>query len=298
MLRIFLVIDDYNELIYLQSLLKKLGFDVEGLQNQKKYADVSLGFNPQILITTARGRKVDGLALSRSIAKRRGIPKVIALRSPGDSFSPSDFEDAGVDEVLDSPINPKKLLLCIATLGAVDEVVLLEKYVKIKANAMVTDEEAQLITVFDDNGQPSQDIQRVKAALETAHKQIVEGGDAAARFPLANANGTSEAVSDAVGVKEFSVTPTADRTSTDAKHDRDTPTESSALADEIGVGPARQLRFDKWIGEMGKLPVSYFDRSRILEFNRKIREQGSTEDIEEIESDRRDFVRALFKGKK
>ncbi len=280
MLRIFLVIDDYNELIYLQSLLKKLGFDVEGLQNPKKYTDVSLGFNPQILITTAKGKKVDGLSLARGIAKRRGIPKIIALRSAGENILPNELDDAGVDQVLDSPINPKKLILCIANLGGVDEAVLLDKYQRVKANQTITDEDAQEIILVEDDSQTADDIQRIKAALNTGQKQSEEmhivTGDV--RFPLDGGAHQNKAGADAAAAPV---------------------TVAEAHASEASTPESpRQDRFDHWVKEVGQLPPGHFKRDRILDFNKKIRDLGSTPDIKEIESDRKDFVRALFKNKK
>jgi DNA-binding response OmpR family regulator len=306
MLRIFLVIDDYNELIYLQSLLKKIGFDVEGLQNQKKYADVSLGFNPQVLITTAKGQKVDGIALARSITKRRGIPKILALRTPGASYSPNQYHEAGVDEILDSPINPRKLMLAIANLGGIDENTLLEKYNKMKSN-VVTEEDVQQILVHDDLGQPTEDIQRVKAALENAAKQHEENpslftvrdenstsGDgangAAARFPL-----------DTSPAAILESAPVLDVTGFGADLDVGLSPSPQPLEDDA-LGSAktdlRKQRNEKWLKDIGKLPKSHFNRDRITDFNKKIRARGSSEDIDQIESDRREFVRALFKNKK
>lgn len=297
MLRVFLVIDDYNELIYLQSLLKKLGFDVEGLQNQRKYSDVSLGFNPQILIATAKGKKVDGLALSRSITKRRGIPKIIALKSAGERLTAAELDECGVDQVLDTPINVKKLLVAIANLGSVEEAVLLEKYAKVMANSQITDEDAQAVMIVEDDGHSIDDIQRIKGALHSRQDQTehVSGTGGDTRFPIDQGSGKTNIDSaepvEAKGVIDNS--EVSSKVSNEASSG-----EANVGEGNSGEANPRQMRFEKWIKEMGKLPPNHFSRERILDFNQKIRVAGSVEDIDEIETDRKSYVRALFNNKK
>jgi hypothetical protein len=262
MLRVFLVIDDYNELVYLQSLLRKLGFDVEGLQNQKKYADVSLGFNPQIVVTTSKGTKVDGLMLAQSIHKRRGVPKILALRTDN-TYAPEDFAASGIDLVVDSPVVPKKFISALANLGAIDEAPLLEKYSKIQASSDAGIADAHSIMQFDDNGQPVEDIRRVRSAIDSA----------VGSKPM---NQQSDAVLDSAASGDAQVIS--------QHHTQD-------------VDPKRNERFQKCKKEIGSLPKQNFDRDRIREFNKHLRAKPLSEDYEEIEEDKKKFVKALFKSK-
>lgn len=266
MLRVFLVIDDYNELIYLQTLLKKLGFDVEGLQNQKKYSDVSLGFNPQILITTAHGKKVDGLLLAQSIQKHRGLPKILALKTDN-TYSQEDFDGSGVDMVLDSPVSPQKLIYAIATLGAVDENTLLDKYAKIK-NRLDTDKKENLeLLSFDDNGQPLDQLKNLKSAIN----EIVN--------PLTSLDSKDPLAGDASASASADI-PAREKYGRLLSHD-----------------PFRAERFEKYKKEIGTLPEKNFDREKIREFNKKIRALLPDIDVKEIEENRRLFTEALFKNK-
>jgi DNA-binding response OmpR family regulator len=259
MLRVFLVIDDYNELIYLQTLLKKLGFDVEGLQNPKKYADLSLGFNPQILITTARGKKVDGLKLAQSIHKRRGLPKIVALRTGDQSFHENEFAEAGIDQVLDSPINPKKLILSLSVLGDVDEAQLMDKYSKIKAMIAPGAPDVTYVS-YDENGQPIDSLHNVRSNIDSLKSE-------ASRSPM------------------FPI----------QKETSETAIERQKPVLQQGDDPQRESRFAKWTQLVGNLPESHFDRDRILNFNKKIRATEPPEDIKEIQDERKKFVKALFK---
>ncbi len=286
MLRVFLVIDDYNELIYLEALLKKLGLDVEGVQNQKKYADMSLGFNPHILITSARGKKVDGLQLTQSLYRKRGLPKVIALKSSEYAINTDDFRDSGVDEILDSPVNPRKLILTIANLGGIDEAPLLEKYAKIKGQFHNSDEAQAYVASYDENGQPVETLEKVRQNIETMAKddpvfsldknddpfretsKIFEQAEAAGmqpQFPLQQSSETT--------LEPHQTKPAPEKTE-------------------------REEKYEKWAAKLGPLPPKHFVRDRVLDFNKKIRADNPVEDFEEIEDERKTFVKALFRPKK
>jgi len=260
MLRVILVIDDYNELIYLQTLLKKLGFDVEGLQSTKKYADVSLGFNPQVLITTALGKKVDGLSLAQNITRRRGLPKVFALRPRGIVLTEEALVQAGIDVVLDSPVQPKALIAALAQHAGADEESLLEKYDKIQGALEGMEGHEHMTLSFDENGQPIEKSEKVRSTIEALTGIATTAGSAS--------GGESDSE------QLFS----------------DLKVELPKAPD-----PARQARFAKKMAEVGKLPVSFFDRDLIRDFNKKIRAWEKPDDIEEVEDERKKFVKALFK---
>ncbi|MEQ1665267.1 MAG: hypothetical protein ABL927_07830 [Bdellovibrionales bacterium] len=287
MLRIILVIDDYNELIYLQTLLKKMGFDVEGIQNTKKYQDVSLGFNPQILITSARGSKVNGLALAQGIIKMRGYPKIIALGVRVNEFDENKLNSMGIDQILDSPVNPKKLFSTLALLGGVDEEVLLAKYAKIKGylNPMTNSESTVVNSAggeredhdidfqLDDPGQASQEIKKIKLAInELTGSDIKSEAKSEVKFPI-----KSERAGEVEGV--------------------DPGIQKNSLEESAENIEARQKRFEKIQKEVGELTPQNFDRERIMNFNKIIRSWPQPEDLSEIEDERKKFVKSLFTHK-
>lgn len=311
MLRVLLVIDDYNELIYLQTLLKKLGFDVEGLQNQKKYADLSLAFNPQLLIATARGAKIDGLALAKTVRKNRGFPKVIILRSAGQAVLQEELEDAGVDMMLDSPINPKELILALASFGNMDEAALLEKYSKIKGLMPVSRGEGQREPLSEELLGPT----RLTKAENQAGRDgsgVSQSGSGEARFRLRTGSAEMNLDPGATDMTEAgeAAVKTMRRESLsglDGAHPS-RPLSEETYLDESRIDkpakpqieipkndPARQTRFVKWQQKIGPLPKQSFNRERIIEFNKKIRAAPAPEDIDVIEDERKKFVKALFK---
>jgi hypothetical protein len=61
----------------------------------------------------------------------------------------------------------------------------------------------------------------------------------------------------------------------------------------------RNDRFVKWVKQTGPLPLRHFDRDRILDFNKTIRSADPSEDITDIETERKNYVKSLFRaGKK
>lgn len=271
MLRVFLVIDDYNELIYLQTLLKKLGMDVEGIQNAKKYNDVSLGFNPHILITTAHGKKVNGIELAKGVRRARGLPKIIALHTHEKRLTPEILEEAGIDDVLDSPINPKHLIAKMALHGHLDEVSLLDKYNKIKGllHGGAQDENSVPL-MTDENGQPIEDLNKVKSSLQVLQNKSVS----AELLSPSNLQMDAQAKASAIGSQALKV-------------------------DSESNSTQRNQRFELFVKSTQLQPGTSYNRQRIIDFNKMIRATSPAEDIAEIETERKDFVKFLFRaGKK
>src|SRR3954467_784956 len=83
MLRVLMVLEDYGELMFLQTVLKKIGFDVDAIQNARSFSDSVLRMNPDILVMTGHGKRVKGLELSRSLRRVRGLPHTILIHAPG-----------------------------------------------------------------------------------------------------------------------------------------------------------------------------------------------------------------------
>ena len=271
MQRVLLVIDDYNELIYIQTLLKKLGFDVEGLQNAKKYADVSLGFNPHVLVTTCRGSKVDGLFLTKDITKNRGLPKIIGLKASGQTFANEELLEAGIDILIESPISPKRLIQALAQVVDLDEQALLEKYSKIKG---MPQQGGEIIGhLFDENGQPIEALGKIKSAI----------AELTGPLSLSRQQEKSKIETDQNSIKN------------ESKFNLKNSGDNSDDKIQNKIEHQREERFADWIAKVGSLPKQNFDRDRIREFNKKMRSVPLPEDVEVIENEKKKFVEALFK---
>jgi hypothetical protein len=142
MLRSLMVLEDYGELMFLQTVLKKIGFDVDAIQNPRGFNDSLLRMNPDILVMTAFGKRVKGLELSRGVKKVRDLPHIVLLRSSGQEAE----EDPGIDRWLEAPVGALSLLDCIADLSHLNKNVLQEKFQKLHLQE-VEEEQARILKI-------------------------------------------------------------------------------------------------------------------------------------------------------
>lgn len=304
MLRVALVIDDYNELIYLQTILRKIGFDVEGLQNVKKYSELSLGFNPQVLIASAFGKKVNGLEFASTLHRVRGLPKIILLQTPEQPVPKPDIAALNIDLVLDSPVNPTALITGLASVANVDEAALHEKFKRLQASGgLGLPEEFQLTGedepkvretprfAFRDQGQNHEPAAGSKLKIKPEEPSVIvpkPGQDPKTAFSVAELRAQS---------LENAASAPAKTPTTASGH----PVQTShpAISQTPYEQQMRQERFKHFVAEAEPIdPKASFDRDRIMQFNKKIRAAPAPEDIEQIEADRKEFVKNLFvKGK-
>ena len=142
MLRVLMVLEDYGELMFLQTVLKKIGFDVDAIQNPRQFQDSLLGMNPDVLVMTANGKKVKGLEMSRTVKRVRGLPHIILIR--GAQMMRED--DLNVDAWLDSPVGAMPLLNAIGDTCGLNKDVLADKFVKLRLQE-VSESEARVLKV-------------------------------------------------------------------------------------------------------------------------------------------------------
>lgn len=136
MLRVLMVLEDYGELMFLQTVLKKIGFDVDAIQNPRLFTDSLLAMNPEVLVMTAYGKRVRGFDLTKTVKQNRGTPKIILIRTPG---VPQD-DDPKIGHWLDSPVGALNLLNAIGDLCGLDKGVLADKFQKLRIHEATADE--------------------------------------------------------------------------------------------------------------------------------------------------------------
>lgn len=126
--RVLLLLDDYSELMFIQIILKKLGFDVDTLQNHHILADRLLSFRPNLLILTEDSRKMSSeFVLNQSRAQIPDL-KSILLRK--------DVE--GVEKVtpdtlrISRPVQPIELIKATGECCKMPADELIEKFKKFR----------------------------------------------------------------------------------------------------------------------------------------------------------------------
>ena len=128
MKRILLVIEGFNELAYMETLLKKVGFDCTGTQNELGLSEKILSFRPHAMLATCRGRKVKGETLMERLAsKGLQLPRLILLASAEARVTEFEKSHSRAHHVLISPISPGQLIQALASSLEMDSESLMKK---------------------------------------------------------------------------------------------------------------------------------------------------------------------------
>jgi len=173
MRKILLVIEEYQELVALENLLRRIGFDVLSVSKDVLITDALVRFAPDIVIASFKGRAVDGLKVA--VRFRKSSPTTrIALTCVKNNASSITHE---VQEVVDAfivlPAQPHNVIRIVSGLGELDSAPLLEKYNKISAQKPL---ELNSIFVNGDAGMNEDDASPYVAQLdlnqEVAHVPV------------------------------------------------------------------------------------------------------------------------------
>lgn len=143
MRRILLVIDEFNELVGLETLFRRLGFDVLSLGRESTVQEAILGFPPDLIIATGRGRQVDGLTLASRLKFHGARPRVIVLL-PQEALS-GGFRSDVIDAIIETPFEPRTALKAVCRLLQLPPEPILEKYSKIVGAKLFEPEQMQIV---------------------------------------------------------------------------------------------------------------------------------------------------------
>jgi CheY-like chemotaxis protein len=144
--KLLLVIEDYAELISLESLLRRVGFDVLSLSREASVAETALAFTPDLLLATYRGRNIDGLRLAQRMKAQVGHRlRVLFILPPG--FDPKDpaLARVGADAWLPLPVDHVRTLRILSRILNIPVEPLVEKLGKIESARLDEAEEMYLV---------------------------------------------------------------------------------------------------------------------------------------------------------
>lgn len=147
MLRIFLVIEDSNQMNSLKVVLSKLGCIVETVGVELGLRDRLLAFRPEVVITAGTGKKINPLAVTQKIRETGKDIKVLLLLGKGMKISLNDLAENRYDAFIESPFEPLRLITTINQFNkGKNNIDLVEKYQKIMAGSFASNQESRIIS--------------------------------------------------------------------------------------------------------------------------------------------------------
>jgi response regulator RpfG family c-di-GMP phosphodiesterase len=110
MRRILLILEEVKEMTFLENLFRKLRFDVETIKTNVGIMDKFFKFHPDLVIMTARGKKINGIDLCKKMNPKGDATKIVLAISSAAGIKPAELKSVNIVGFLESPINPMKAL--------------------------------------------------------------------------------------------------------------------------------------------------------------------------------------------
>src|SRR5882724_4032923 len=129
MRRVLLVIEDYNELLLVEKILKKIGFDIESLPSEASLPERMMGFLPDLVLATGDGNRINGHSVSKKV-KRKGVQAKLLLLFPRQKLMQLDIATYAAEGAIETPINPRLLLKSVCDFTGIPSSSILTKFDK------------------------------------------------------------------------------------------------------------------------------------------------------------------------
>lgn len=291
-----MIIEDYNELVFLEGVLRKIGFDLEGIQSTAKYVESMLSLNPQVLIISTQGKQVDLSLLARDLKKRPRPPKTVMLVSPNQNVEDLPLFD--VDIVLSSPVRIDKLIDAISDQLGIDPVPLLTKYNKLNVartdQSMIEDKDKSDLSTFEEFKESLQFFKgekKEKPQPEPASRAAAKGTlSTQANMESTPANVAAATLADRQNIhnnlNSNSITPPVGGEA------------SVAISPSQMTSEERNARFEKLLGQLTLPESAGFSRDLVEANNKELRSQEKKTSLYDLEAERKKFVKNLFGRRK
>lgn len=129
--KVLLAYEDYAEMMTIQSVLKKVGFDVMTTSNEFALSEMVLSFNPEIIIGYGKGAKLSTIGVGRRLREMpRWTGHVVLIFPAGVKTDPADLARVRMDMALEAPMEVTRLLQVLANYSGQDSRALVERMMK------------------------------------------------------------------------------------------------------------------------------------------------------------------------
>jgi len=147
MRRVLLVLEDYNELLFLGTLLKKVGFDIESIRNEISLTEKMMGFSPDLVIATGDGQKINGIRVSKKVKKKGQHAKLLLLFPRQRLQQERALDTFAADGAVETPLNPRQIIASVCQMTGVGLDGVMAKFEKLPiAHEQAAPEGMQIIT--------------------------------------------------------------------------------------------------------------------------------------------------------
>jgi DNA-binding response OmpR family regulator len=131
MRRVLLVLEDYNELLFLETLLKKVGFVVESIRNELSLNEKLMSFSPELVIATGEGNKINGIRVSKKVKKKGSHTKLLLLFPRHTLQTERSLDNFIADGAVETPLNPRSIITSVCQLSGVAPEGIMAKFEKL-----------------------------------------------------------------------------------------------------------------------------------------------------------------------
>ncbi len=125
-----LIIDEYRELIALETFFRRLGFDVLSIGKDLLLNDALLRFHPDLVMSSHKGRMVDGMKVASRLRHLTPSPRVVLVIHSGSAIAIDKEQEQSIDAVIEFPAPADKIITVVAKLLGLDDQPLIVKYRK------------------------------------------------------------------------------------------------------------------------------------------------------------------------
>jgi DNA-binding response OmpR family regulator len=129
--KILLCLEDYNELLFVETLLKKLGFTVDVARNEQLLPDQLLSTLPELVVATGKGHKINGARIGKKV-KHKGLrAKLLLLFPRGKIPHKQELSEMGADGAVETPLNPRRFIMAICEITGLESELVIAKFDKL-----------------------------------------------------------------------------------------------------------------------------------------------------------------------
>lgn len=183
--RVLLVIDDIQYNRQVEMTLRKLGFDVESVNNEFSMNEPLLAFNPDYIVVKGQGQRLNTLSVAKKLRESNNHNNKVILVFPENfDISSEELFKIRADLILNEPISTLRLVMYLISLSGLNIEFVKEKLLKyaitdsqfrageqqlLKSAGVTIDSEIELISNIENIEQlnPQQNLAN-KIRLQTA----------------------------------------------------------------------------------------------------------------------------------